>query len=207
MKKNKETYLIILDTNMVYYDSEDFSKLFNSNAKEILNFLKVNKISQFFELCIPQVVLEERITQRIKQVEGKIKKIKEGKDTLKEFIEISLTNEKDIKIILETKAKEFVNKNKILVFTESTETAYYLHNNLPEDLKKRALVFTGESNESEKEKVIRNCLESLEKQKQEHRAKIEDYAGKNYALLDYRKQNKTNFIFCPINIYQSVVTI
>ena len=35
---------------------------------------------------------------------------------MKVFIEISLTNEKDIKIILETKAKEFVNKNKILVF-------------------------------------------------------------------------------------------
>ncbi|MBS3078564.1 hypothetical protein J4218_00405 [Candidatus Pacearchaeota archaeon] len=50
-------------------------------------------------------------------------------------------------------------------------------------------------------KKIKKSIESLEKQKQEHRAKIEDYAGKNYALLDYRKQNKTNFIFCPINSF------
>lgn len=48
-------------------------------------------------------------------------------------------------------------------------------------------------------KKIEKSIESLESQKKLHRENIESYPGKNYALLDYRKQNKTNFIFCPIN--------
>ena len=52
-------------------------------------------------------------------------------------------------------------------------------------------------------KKIKKSIESLEKQKQDHRVKIEDYGGKNYALLNYRKQNKTNFIFCPVNSFNN----
>jgi peptidoglycan hydrolase CwlO-like protein len=42
-------------------------------------------------------------------------------------------------------------------------------------------------------KKIKKSIESLEKQRQEHRAKIEDYDGKNYALLDYWKKEINSF--------------
>ena len=42
-------------------------------------------------------------------------------------------------------------------------------------------------------KKIKKSIESLEKQRQEHSAKIEDYDGKNYALLDYWKKEINSF--------------
>ena len=36
-----------------------------------------------------------------------------------------------------------------------------------------------------KKKHIMKSIESLEKQKQEHKKKIEDYGGKNYTLIEY----------------------
>lgn len=42
-------------------------------------------------------------------------------------------------------------------------------------------------------KKIKKSIESLEKQKQEHREKIEDYDGKNYALLDYWEKEISSF--------------
>jgi len=52
-----------------------------------------------------------------------------------------------------------------------------------------------------KDKKIIKSIESLEKQKQKHKEKIESYDGKNYALIDYRKQNKRNFVFCPVKSF------
>ena len=48
-------------------------------------------------------------------------------------------------------------------------------------------------------KKIRKSIESIEKQKEEHKNKIRSYEGKNYFLIEYRKQKKKNFVFCPIN--------
>mgnify|MGYP001578861798 CR=1 FL=1 len=42
-------------------------------------------------------------------------------------------------------------------------------------------------------KKIKKSIESLKKQKQEHREKIEDYNGKNYALLEYWEKEISSF--------------
>ena len=44
-----------------------------------------------------------------------------------------------------------------------------------------------------KNKKIRQKIESLEKAKQEHLRKIEEYVGPNYALVPYWKGEAKNF--------------
>ncbi len=100
--------------------------------------------------------------------------IKKLKSDLKILMDISRLWEKvkrDPKLEkfkLSLKTDSILKKNKILVFTESTETAYYLYDKLPEDTKKRTLVFTGESNESEKNNVIKNFDENSREQNEDY---------------------------------------
>jgi hypothetical protein len=42
-------------------------------------------------------------------------------------------------------------------------------------------------------KRIKKSIESLKKQKQEHKEKIESYNGKNYALLEYWEKEINSF--------------
>lgn len=44
-----------------------------------------------------------------------------------------------------------------------------------------------------KPKKIKQSIESLEKQKEKHKEKIEGYKGNNYALLDYWKKEINSF--------------
>lgn len=59
-------------------------------------------------------------------------------------------------LIENIKKEEALRKNKIIIFTESKETAYYLETNLNKALSDRVLCFTGESGSAVKDKVIDN---------------------------------------------------
>jgi superfamily II DNA/RNA helicase len=60
------------------------------------------------------------------------------------------------KLVNVLQSKEILKKNKIVLFTESKETANYLGQNLPKSLAKETIVFSGESSAIIRDKVIEN---------------------------------------------------
>lgn len=63
-------YKIVIDSNIIFCDEENqLDKVFNSSLKGVFEFLSSNKISDKIDLCLPQLVLDERITQRILGIE------------------------------------------------------------------------------------------------------------------------------------------
>ncbi len=60
------------------------------------------------------------------------------------------------KLVNVLQSKEILKKNKIVLFTESKETANYLGQNLPKSLANETVVFSGESSAMIRDKVIEN---------------------------------------------------
>ncbi len=63
-------------------------------------------------------------------------------------------------------------KNHLIIFTESKETAKYLYENIEQDFPGKTLLFTGDSGESVRGKVIENFDARARHQKQDHRILI-----------------------------------
>ncbi|MBI2251663.1 MAG: helicase [Armatimonadetes bacterium] len=61
-----------------------------------------------------------------------------------------------LKFIAQLKSEKIFKENKIIVFTESKETAQYLEKNLEEHFKGEALAFSGASSAAAKQKIIEN---------------------------------------------------
>ena len=76
------------------------------------------------------------------------------------------------KLIAILQSKDILKKNKIILFTESKETANYLGENLPENLKKETIVFSGESDAMIRDKVIENFDAKARKPKNDYRILI-----------------------------------
>jgi len=73
MKHNK--YKIIFDTNIVFCNEENqLDKIFNSSLKEIFDLLDQNKVVDV-TLFIPQLVLDERIAQRLSNIREQVEKM------------------------------------------------------------------------------------------------------------------------------------
>lgn len=138
------------------YSGKYFEYLEGGNDEAIIKLKEEGRLeeynsSDFKPEFIKGLIKDREILERIKKLWEKVKR-----DPKLEKFKLSL------------KTDNILKKNKTLVFTESTETAYYLYYNLPEDIKKRALVFTGESNESEKNKVIKNFDENSREQNEDY---------------------------------------
>lgn len=76
------------------------------------------------------------------------------------------------KLITVLQSREILRKNKIILFTESKETANYLGENLPEELKRETIVFSGESDAITRDKVIDNFDAKAKKHKNDYRILI-----------------------------------
>ncbi|MGB4291647.1 MAG: helicase-related protein [Bacteroidales bacterium] len=74
-----------------------------------------------------------------------------------------------LKFIEELKSNKILRDNKIIVFTESKETAGYLEKNINEMFNGTALLFTGSSGEAVREKVIENFDARARNPKDEYR--------------------------------------
>ena len=61
-------YVIVLDTNSAYYDlGDNLSKVFNNNITDLKEFVDKGRLDKV-KICIPEIVIQERITQRMEQV-------------------------------------------------------------------------------------------------------------------------------------------
>lgn len=108
-------YRIVFDTNSVFCDEENqLDKVFNSNIKEVFDFLKLHRITTV-SLCLPRLVFDERIAQRLRQIDKQFEVLNSTSRNLKIF-GIILLKEKifDIK-----KIQKKLNKNAIRQIKES----------------------------------------------------------------------------------------
>lgn len=66
---HQKTYKIILDTNFIYYDqSYGLGTLFSSHLEQLVEFIKIHSLSSV-KICIPEMVIKERIAQKVAQTE------------------------------------------------------------------------------------------------------------------------------------------
>lgn len=115
-EENKpKDYVIVLDTNSVYYDlEEDFSKLFNNSLLDLKQFVNKNKLKKV-SICIPEIVIQERITQQAEKIIKDLDNLNKKHERLKIF-GVKITNiplEKEIRKKLlefsqELKSEEFL---------------------------------------------------------------------------------------------------
>lgn len=113
------------------------------------------KSSDFSNLFILDLKSDLRILQRIREM----------------WLEVKRDPKLD-KLISLLQSGDSLKNNKIIIFTESKETANYLLEKLPNDLKKESIVFSGESNSIIKDKVIENFDAKARKPKDEYRILI-----------------------------------
>lgn len=113
---------------------------------------------------------EEKIEMLISSDKAQRLPAEDFKDSFKKDIEQDLSTLREIqkqwsKVKRDPKLLEFVSilssnpilkKNKLIVFTESKETAEYLTENLQKNLSENILLYTGDSSESLRNKVIDN---------------------------------------------------
>ena len=164
-----------------------FLKSYEMFLKELDNgFVYVSKkyTSKIFEL------LENDDDEAIQRLidEGKAEKYdsKDFRDDLKKDLEHDLEILKEIKRLWQQvqrdpkliRFKEELSKNRILknnhliLFTESKETANYLYKNIDQQYPGKVLLFTGDSGESVRDKVIENFDARARHKKDDHRILI-----------------------------------
>jgi predicted nucleic acid-binding protein len=114
----EDKYKIVFDTNFIYYDlSSDLDKVFNSNLLDIRKFLDEHKLSDVY-LAIPDLVVKERLFQRLEDIEGAINKIDDVLEKFKNFnikLDLKSIKSKNYQEILEKKIDKILKVNKIKV--------------------------------------------------------------------------------------------
>jgi len=113
--KIRESYSIILDTNIIWVDDDKYSKIFNSQFFDLINFVNNHEAIKDFKICIPKVVLDERIYQRVERINPQVEKIDKLKELLRDFAEIKIAKKNNPELILNKKAKEIIKKHKIKI--------------------------------------------------------------------------------------------
>lgn len=91
------------------------------------------------------------------------------------YSSIERLGEKDCKLeyfLNELKNNNILKDSKIIIFTESKETAEYLKQNIEENIKTEVICYTGSSNPAMKERIIANFDPNFRKEKQENRYNI-----------------------------------
>lgn len=147
-------------------------------------YVSKKHINKIFELL--ESDNEEAVQQLID--EGKAEKYdssdfrKELKDDLQHDYEILLEidklwknvkrDPKLIKFMQEMTNNPCLRDNHIIIFSESKETAKYLHENLKKHYKIKSLLFTGDSKETERDKVIENFDARARHKKHDYRILI-----------------------------------
>lgn len=110
-------YKIVLDTNIIHdNDPKDLSALFRSDLDDLYNFLKNNPKLSDVAIAIPKMVIDERIAQRMLQIESSIGKIEASFEQLGSFgIKEPADNYKkeDYKFALQKNADEIAKKYSI----------------------------------------------------------------------------------------------
>lgn len=98
-------FIIILDTNIVHDDAENLNIIFGGNIKSLIFFIRENNITGKVGIVSPEVVIEERIHQRLEQVNAAKASIKNGIQMLSTLSKI---NSPDLNLEYETRLRDRV---------------------------------------------------------------------------------------------------
>ncbi len=114
-KSTKNKYKIVFDTNFLHYDLPDLDKVFNNSLLEINKFIKKHDLKDIF-LVIPDLIVEERLSQRMVNIKNTISKIDDRVKSFNGFnikLDLEKIKAKNFKKMLRTKINRFLKENKI----------------------------------------------------------------------------------------------
>ena len=105
-------YRIYLDANQVFIDRGPIEELFNSSILDLKKFIDDNNLSDV-QICLPEIVVKERIQHRIENIENEIETANKAIKQLSSFqpeLKI-ITKDDNYKKVLEENAKKFIDDN------------------------------------------------------------------------------------------------
>jgi hypothetical protein len=107
-------YKIFLDTNQVFNTKGPINEVFSLSIPDIVNFLKEHHLEDV-SICLPEIVIRERVQQRLEDIEKNIKDVNEINNSLRKLghkIEeiVPFGNYRDI---LEKSTSDFLKKYKV----------------------------------------------------------------------------------------------
>jgi superfamily II DNA/RNA helicase len=163
--KSNERFLEEFENGFVYVSKDYINKIFDllesGNDEAVQQYVEEDKASAYPAANFNGEQLKKDLNHDIdllKELRARWKKV-DRDPKLIEFEE-KLNSEKVLK------------NNKIIVFTESKETANYLHGTLKENLDSGVLVYHGDSKQSTRNKVIRNFDANVNNQQNNYRILI-----------------------------------
>ncbi len=104
-------YHIVVDTNQLFNNKGPLDQPFNTDVPSLLKFLDDHKVTNV-EICIPQLVIQERIQHKLEEAEEKLKLANGSIERLKELgHKIKSIKKKNYRAILQKNAEDFIKKN------------------------------------------------------------------------------------------------
>jgi len=143
-----EMFIRELDNGSVYVSAKYTNKIF-----ELLEKDDDEAIQKLIDKGKAEKYKSEDFNEDLK------KDLEHDLDILKRISELWKQVDRDPKLLKftnELARKDVLKKNHLIIFSESKETAEYLYNNLNKKYPGKALLFTGDSGESVRDKVIEN---------------------------------------------------
>ena len=107
-------YRIFIDTNPIWDDNGHFDTIFNSSFTDLTEFIKKHSLDNV-SICIPEIVIMERIQQRTESIHAAIEYVNNKRKSLAEagHNEKEIKPRKDYKTQFKKKAKEICEKNNV----------------------------------------------------------------------------------------------
>lgn len=110
-------YKIIFDSNSLFYDQDELDRVFNTTIEKVFEFIEKENAS--VALCVPQLVIDERISQRLKEIDKQINLLNSSSKRLSIFEGFNAENKKfkkeELADVLNSKVKEYLKKYKACV--------------------------------------------------------------------------------------------
>ena len=162
--RSHEIFIREFDKGNVYISKKIANKVFdlleNDQDEKIEEFIELGKIEQY-----PSEEFDGSLRDDLKSDLNTLYAIKERWQAIKR-------DPKLIKFMDSLQSSPTLKKNKLIIFTESKETAEYLNKNINEKLGSIALSFSGSSPEGVRDKVIENFDARAAKSKDDYRVLI-----------------------------------
>lgn len=114
---SEKKYRIMLDTNIVYTEREGIGEIFHRNILDLKKFIKEHKIEKNIQLCLPEIVIGERITHGNVRAKQLVENINNNFNQLSKLDNsVIIPNiQKDFIAILQKKIDQFIKEHNITI--------------------------------------------------------------------------------------------
>lgn len=106
-------YRIFVDTNQLFSNKGPLDQPFNTDIPHLRKFLDDHGLENV-EICLPEIVVEERIQQKLEDIDQSIQQANENIERLQAVGHKSkIMEKKNYKKLLRTNARDFIKKHKV----------------------------------------------------------------------------------------------